>query len=214
MGGCSDWGARTLRTSFKRAPSRIFLHLELGRKFTSTTNNRIFASISFPCHRKGAHWPDRVDSRAWPLSFLQELRCKVAHLSCKLLAKHISQLDPLAFRICSSHSSRTTHGSHQCCPQLFPIRNWCAARSKNQALDPSFSTERPNAKLEDKVTNHSRFAMSSQAPLQHELDLDRHAGESAPDQPIPKPKLGSEFELDIAVIEGTRIYVHSISSPS
>lgn len=44
--------------------------------------------------------------------------------------------------------------------------------------------------------------MSLLAPLQHELDLDRHAGESAPDQPVPKPKLGSELELDAAVLEG------------
>lgn len=45
--------------------------------------------------------------------------------------------------------------------------------------------------------------MSLQAPLQHELDLDRHAGEHAPDQPVPKPQLGSEVDLDPAVIEGT-----------
>lgn len=46
--------------------------------------------------------------------------------------------------------------------------------------------------------------MSLLAPLQHELDLDRHAGESAPDQPVPKPKLGSELELDAAILEGKR----------
>lgn len=54
--------------------------------------------------------------------------------------------------------------------------------------------------------------MSLVAPLQHELDLDRHAGELAPDQPVPNPKLGSELELDPAVIRGAKEHVDGIDS--
>lgn len=44
--------------------------------------------------------------------------------------------------------------------------------------------------------------MSLLAPLQHELDLNRHAGEQPPDGPVPRPQVGSPLELDLAVLEG------------
>lgn len=42
-----------------------------------------------------------------------------------------------------------------------------------------------------------------QAPV-HEVDIDRHGGEQAPLQPVPKPILGSGFSLDRDVIDGER----------
>lgn len=45
--------------------------------------------------------------------------------------------------------------------------------------------------------------MSLLAPLQHELDLDRHAGEHIPDMPVPKPQIGLSLEMDPEVAEGT-----------
>lgn len=38
--------------------------------------------------------------------------------------------------------------------------------------------------------------------IREDVDVDRHAGESAPIQPIPKPLLGGTFQVDDAVIEG------------
>jgi hypothetical protein len=53
--------------------------------------------------------------------------------------------------------------------------------------------------------------MALQDQLEHELDLDRHAGEIAPTEPPPKPSLGSTFDLDPNVIDGTQ-YKQSSSS--
>ncbi|XXH04600.1 hypothetical protein Hte_011017 [Hypoxylon texense] len=42
---------------------------------------------------------------------------------------------------------------------------------------------------------------SSEISGQQALDVDRHAGEQAPSDPIPKPTIGSSFELDPEVIK-------------
>lgn len=39
----------------------------------------------------------------------------------------------------------------------------------------------------------------------HDLDMARHAGEEIPDVAIPKPQLGSNFEVDGMVVEGKTI---------
>lgn len=36
----------------------------------------------------------------------------------------------------------------------------------------------------------------------NEVDVDRHGGEEAPTQAVPKPQVGSRFNLDQAVIDG------------
>ena len=43
------------------------------------------------------------------------------------------------------------------------------------------------------------------APTHHEVDVARHAGEEMPTDGIPKPKLGSSFDLDPEVLKGTRL---------
>lgn len=45
--------------------------------------------------------------------------------------------------------------------------------------------------------------MSPNAPLRHAVDVDRHAGQETPAEPVPKPTIGSSLELDAGVIEGT-----------
>jgi len=39
------------------------------------------------------------------------------------------------------------------------------------------------------------------AAIREGVDVGRHAGESVPTQPIPKPQLGGSFKVDAAVIE-------------
>ncbi len=34
------------------------------------------------------------------------------------------------------------------------------------------------------------------------VDVARYAGEQAPTEPVPKPRLGGDFELDDAVFDG------------
>jgi hypothetical protein len=41
--------------------------------------------------------------------------------------------------------------------------------------------------------------------LQHVVDIDRHGGERAPDEPVKKPKLGSVFEPDNEVVKGMEL---------
>lgn len=36
----------------------------------------------------------------------------------------------------------------------------------------------------------------------HVLDVERHGGEQAPDNPVPKPAIGSSFKLDLGVTQG------------
>ena len=38
---------------------------------------------------------------------------------------------------------------------------------------------------------------------EHVLDLARHAGQEVPDHPIPRPKLGGQFELSDSIVKGT-----------
>ena len=46
----------------------------------------------------------------------------------------------------------------------------------------------------------SRIQMTT--AIREDVEVDRHAGESAPTQPIPRPQLGASFKVDDAVIEG------------
>ena len=39
-------------------------------------------------------------------------------------------------------------------------------------------------------------------PPERVVDVERHAGEQAPSHPVPKPPLGSQYELDQGVIDG------------
>ena len=51
-------------------------------------------------------------------------------------------------------------------------------------------------------------AMTAATDSDHALDLDRHAGLDSPDADIPKPQLGSRFEVDPAVVKGMMFVLH------
>lgn len=51
--------------------------------------------------------------------------------------------------------------------------------------------------------------MSPGPPLHHLVDVDRHAGQETPAEPVPKPTLGSSLKLDAGVIEGTNPIGHA-----
>jgi len=44
--------------------------------------------------------------------------------------------------------------------------------------------------------------MVTKTATEHIIDLARHAGQEAPDAPIPKPQLGGNFEVDKTVLKG------------
>jgi hypothetical protein len=44
--------------------------------------------------------------------------------------------------------------------------------------------------------------MATTTATEHIIDLARHAGQEAPDAPIPKPQLGGNFEVDKTVLKG------------
>ena len=50
--------------------------------------------------------------------------------------------------------------------------------------------------------------MTAATDSDHALDLDRHAGLDSPDADIPKPQLGSRFEVDPAVVKGMMFVLH------
>ena len=50
--------------------------------------------------------------------------------------------------------------------------------------------------------------MASTTDSGHVLDLARHAGQGVPDAAIPKPQLGSSFEVDPTVLKGMRFTPH------
>jgi hypothetical protein len=45
------------------------------------------------------------------------------------------------------------------------------------------------------------------------LDVDRHAGNEAPTALVPKPQIGSTFELNSAVARGKAEEIHLVHSP-
>lgn len=61
---------------------------------------------------------------------------------------------------------------------------------------------RPNSPPSQK--NKSLPTTGVKALPVNEVDVDRHGGEQAPTQAVPKPQVGSIFKLDQAVIDGMK----------
>jgi len=79
-------------------------------------------------------------------------------------------------------------------------------------MDDQRPINRPNTRNSDHVSlKHNTMATA----IREDVDVDRHAGESAPTEPIPRPQLGASFKVDDAVIGGPspsnlRVVINSI----
>lgn len=90
-------------------------------------------------------------------------------------------------------------------------------RHYRTVLPPVFCPPSPAAVLSLDIMSASRgisngslteveLVATTTVPIRS-LDVDRHGGEKAPTNPVPKPQLGSGFNLDQGVIDGEYIFM-------